>query len=269
MLAHMLGQPGEDVALVQGSSDSAPGLVRVVFLVVSDDGRPVTRDTARVWVAEERDAEPFVETTARSESIAVPGEDDGLPSTEVYVANVRVPRAGTYWVVAQPDGAEIQALGNLVVKRKSATPPVGARAVPSRTPTLASTNGDVEKLTTADPPNRALLRHSVADSLADRAPFVLAFATPKFCTSRTCGPVVEVVDTVRRRVASPRVRWIHVEIYEDNDPQKGTNQWVDEWRLPTEPWVFVVGADGRIKAKFEGAVSVRELETAVRKHLLA
>jgi hypothetical protein len=62
----------------------------------------------------------------------------------------------------------------------------------------------------------------------------------------------------------PKVRFIHVEIYEDNDPQKGENRWVRQWRLPTEPWIFLVGADGRIKAKFEGSVSVRELRRAVR-----
>ena len=37
-----------------------------------------------------------------------------------------------------------------------------------------------------------------------------------------------------------------------------------EWHLPSEPWVFVVGRDGLIKARFEASVSVAELGTAVR-----
>jgi hypothetical protein len=41
------------------------------------------------------------------------------------------------------------------------------------------------------------------------------------------------------------------------------NRWVKEWNLPSEPWVFVVGRDGRVAAKFEGAVSVPELTAAV------
>jgi hypothetical protein len=93
----------------------------------------------------------------------------------------------------------------------------------------------------------------------------VVFATPKFCESRTCGPVVDVVDAVRRRV--PGVGFIHVEIYEENNPALGVNRWVQEWKLPTEPWVFLVGRDGRIKAKFEGAVSEQELEAAVRRFL--
>jgi hypothetical protein len=122
-------------------------------------------------------------------------------------------------------------------------------------------------LTTRIPPDRELLRYSVAGSLAAHAPFVVVFATPRFCSSRTCGPVVDVVDRVRQRFAGTSIRFIHVEIYEDNDPAKGENKWVGQWRLPTEPWTFLVGRDGRIKAKFEGSISVRELETAVRRSL--
>jgi hypothetical protein len=72
---------------------------------------------------------------------------------------------------------------------------------------------------------------------------------------------------VRKQLADPRIRFIHVEIYRDNDPTKGANRWVEEWGLPSEPWVFLVGPDGRIRAKFEGAVSERELEAAVRRFL--
>jgi hypothetical protein len=64
------------------------------------------------------------------------------------------------------------------------------------------------------------------------------------------------------------VRFIHVEIYESNDPALGYNRWVREWRLPSEPWVFLVGADGRIRAKFEAALSVDELLAAIRTTLL-
>ena len=92
---------------------------------------------------------------------------------------------------------------------------------------------------------------------------MVAFATPKYCTSRTCGPIVDVVSEVRRRHEADGIRFIHVEIYEGNDPAKGENRWVREWKLPSEPWVFLVGADGKIKARFEGTASVGELDAAV------
>jgi len=110
-----------------------------------------------------------------------------------------------------------------------------------------------------------LLRYSVAGTLAEHRPFVVTFATPKFCTSRTCGPVVDVVDAVRRQFASSPVRFIHVEVFQDNDPAKGYNRWMKQWGLRSEPWTFVVGRDGRVKAKFEGSVSASELAAAVRR----
>jgi glutathione peroxidase-family protein len=100
-------------------------------------------------------------------------------------------------------------------------------------------------------------------------PFVVTFATPKFCSSRTCGPVVDVVEEVQHRLEGEDVRFIHVEVYEDNDPALGYNEWMGEWKLRTEPWTFLVGSNGMIVDRFEGTVSVNELETAVREKLLA
>jgi hypothetical protein len=123
-------------------------------------------------------------------------------------------------------------------------------------------------LTTSVPPDRALLRTSIAAALAAHLPFVVTFATPRYCESRICGPVVDVVDHVRKQYAHTPVRFIHVEIYKQNNPNEGRNRWVQQWHLPGEPWTFLVGRDGRIKAKFQGAVSMTELGQAVRLLLL-
>ena len=252
--------------LIPGTSDYAPGEVRVSFLVVTNRGKAVETPTADVWVARSRSDVPFARTVAHLERIGMPGGTAGA-TTRIYVAHVRIPRPGTYWLLARPigDDAHISGIRDLEVHARSATPAIGARAAPSRTPTLAT--APVGELTTRVPPDRALLRYSVAGSLRAHVPFVLAFATPRYCTSRTCGPVVDVVASVRREFAKTRIRFIHVEIYKDNDPAKGENRWVRQWRLPTEPWIFLVGRDGRIKAKFEGAVSSAELAAAVRGHL--
>ncbi len=256
---------GPDVAVVAGTSDFAPGPIRYTFLVVAPDGASIERPRAKVWLAHGLNERPFDRATAVLEAVGVPGGYAGEVN-RIYVAHLRVATPGTYWVLAEPVGGRpIQALGNLVVHRHSISPAVGAKAYPSATPTLASTHGDLTRLTTHTPPDRALLRYSIADSLAAHKPFVVVFATPKFCTSRTCGPAVDVVDRVRKQFS--RIRFIHVEIYKDNDPTKGFNRWVKQWHLPTEPWVFLVGRDGRIVAKFEGSVSRTELAAAVKKTL--
>jgi hypothetical protein len=268
----LLKRPGADVALVAGTSEYTPGTVRMSFLVVRNDGSTVDRPRARVWIATGFRRVPYGHASATLEPIGIPGRSKlaagGAGST--FVVQLRVPRPGRYWVLAEPIGARpaIQAVGNLNVSETTLEPALGAKAPASRTPTIASTHGDFRRLTTQSPPDRDLLRFSVAESLAAHKPFLLVFATPKFCTSRTCGPVVDVTEAVSRRFASSRVRFIHVEIYRDNDPAKGFNRWVKQWRLPSEPWIFLVGADGRIKAKFEGPVSVAELAAAVRSHLI-
>ncbi len=255
--------------MVEGTSDYSLGLNRVSFLVLERNGKSIERPSGRIWVSRGLKEKPFERARATFEPIVVPGGyEAGHDITHIYVTHVRLPRPGKYWILAEPVGGKpIQAVGNLVVRSKTLSPVIGSRAYPSRTPTLASTHGDIGKLTTRVPPDRDLLRYSIAGSLAAHKPFVVVFATPKFCTSRTCGPVVDVIDAARRRFARTDIRFIHVEIYKDNDPAKGFNRWVKEWHLPTEPWVFVVGSDGRIAAKFEGSISAGELATAIRRGL--
>jgi hypothetical protein len=265
-LAAIWRQAGPAVALVPGTSDYAPGNVRFTFLVVDPRGRVVERPRARIWIARGRDSTPFAQATALLEPIGVRG-GAAADATRIYVARLRVPKPGRYWVVARPVGGRpIGGIRDLDVKARSASPALGTKAADSRTPTLAT--APFYRLTTRRPPDLALLRYSVASSLAAHEPFVLVFATPRFCESRTCGPVVDVVDAARRRFAGRGIRFIHVEIYRDNNPAKGQNRWVREWRLPTEPWTFLVGADGRIKAKFEGSVSLAELSGTIRRVLL-
>jgi hypothetical protein len=255
--------PGEDVAVIAGTQNHEPGDVRVSFLVVDSQGRVSLLPTARVWVARALDAPPFLESTAQLERIGVPGGAEA-DSTHIYVAHLLLPEAGTYWLLAEPEGGNpVQALGNVIVSADDREPGPGDSAPRSETPTLASAGGDLSKLTTRTPPDTSLLRYSVAGSLRAKIPFVVTFSTPKFCTSRTCGPAVDVLEETASRFEGKGVRFIHVEVYEDNDPAKGYNRWMQEWGLETEPWTFLVGRNGAIVERFEGAVSVRELEDAV------
>jgi hypothetical protein len=266
-LRALVDAPGPDVALVAGASDFTPGRVRYPFLIIDQKGGSVERPRARVWLARGLDRKPFEKGVAHLERVGVPGGARGDVS-RLYVAHLRVPAPGKYWVLAKPmGGRQIQGLGNLIVRKRSFSPAIGSKAYKSRTPTLRDVGGDAARLTTRIPPDRGLLRYAVSATLAAHKPFVLVFATPKFCASRTCGPVVDVVESVQRRLARSGIRFIHVEIYKENDPTMGFNRWVRQWHLPTEPWVFLVGRDGKIKAKFEGSVSVAELRGAVQSHL--
>ena len=266
-LDSILGRPGPDIGVTAGASEFVPGAVRFPFLVIDNNAKPVERPAATVWVAKSRNGTPFERVSAKLEPVGVPGRSEPAFGgvTKIYVAHLRVPKPGRYWLVAQPNGAKLQALGALDVSARSRSVAVGARAPRSDTPTLAT--APAAQITTSSPPDLPLLRYSVAESLAARKPFVVTFATPKFCTSRTCGPVVDVVEAARRQFAARGIRFMHVEVFQDNNPARGYNRWMRQWGLASEPWVFLVGRDGRVKAKFEGSVSESELAAAIRARL--
>ena len=192
-----------------------PGAVRFPFLVIDNNAKPVERPAATVWVARSRRGTPFERVSAKLEPVGVPGRSEPAFGgvTKIYVAHLRIPTAGRYWLVAQPNGAKLQALGALDVATRSRSVAVGAGAPRSDTPTLAT--APAAQITTSSPPDLPLLRYSVADSLAAHKPFVVTFATPKFCTSRTCGPVVDVVEAARRQFAARGIRFMHVEVFQE------------------------------------------------------
>jgi hypothetical protein len=270
VLALLEDDPREDIALVFGSSDFAVGENRVSFLVVDSESRVVEAERASVRVARGGlDAVPTLAGTAENLPVGASpsaGAEEEFDLQRVWVTELALDAPGRYTLLVEPEGANVQAVGTIEVRERSAAPAVGEEAIPSDTPTLA--DGFPDEITTATPPDVELLRHSVAESLEDGVPFVVTFATPKYCQSRVCGPVVEVVDRVRQELAGSPVRFIHVEIYEGNDPANGFNRWVEEWGLPTEPYTFLVDAAGVIRARFEGLVTASELEQAVREHLL-
>lgn len=259
-----------ELTAIPGTEDYAPGPVRVSFLLLDSQGVPLYRKDIRVRVSAAKGGRTLTTVPASLEPVGVPGVGaDGGDITQLYVVHFRVPRPGSYTLVAgAARGKPVRAVWTITVHKHPQAPAVGSPAIPSKTPTLASTHGNLRALTTRVPPDTHLLVYSIAGSLAAHAPFVVVFATPKFCTSRTCGPVVDVVDAVRKRFVGTPVRFIHVEVYKDNNPGLGYNRWFRQWHLPSEPWTFLVGRDGRIKARFEGSVSVGELAAAVRRSLL-
>jgi hypothetical protein len=273
-LGNLIGISGQrvdtpDVLNTSGQDFAAATPQRVAAVLLDKAGNELNADNGQVqmYLAKTAQSPAYGPFPASFQAIDAPGVQIASGAFHgVYAAHVLVPTPGPYFVAAcyTITGTPSWASTGIMLAAHSHSPALGAPAPASDTPTLASTNHNLALLTTASPPDPSLYRYSVAQSERDHAPFVVVFATPKFCVSRLCGPVVNVVRAVRDRMKQTRMRFIHVEIYTDNDPTKGINRWVTEWNLVTEPWVFVVGADGRIRAKFEGAVGVDELQQAAQ-----
>ncbi len=107
---------------------------------------------------------------------------------------------------------------------------------------------------------------------------MLVFATPKFCSTKTCGPTLEKIKTVA--TAHPDVTFINVEPYllevvdgqlqpvlsDANELQ--TAPATDAYGLLTEPFVFVVDGDGVVKASFELIFTPDEIDRGADGHQL-
>jgi hypothetical protein len=92
---------------------------------------------------------------------------------------------------------------------------------------------------------------------------VIAFATPAFCQTAICGPTLERIKEIAP--AHPGVDFVHVEVYTNLDDPDNLEvvPSIIEWGLPTEPWIFVVDADGIVTHRFEGLVTAEELDAAL------
>jgi hypothetical protein len=206
-----------------------------------------------------------VDTPFQSKSVTL----DRDAARSVYVADLDVAKPGKYEVlgIARLDDRLVAATSvgpPLVVqpKARDRVPSVGDPAPRVHTPTEADVGGDVEQIDTRVPPS-SMHDADFAD-VVGKKPVVLVFATPLLCQSRVCGPVVDIAEQVKSQLGD-KAEFIHMEIYNDNEINKGERPQVRAWRLPSEPWVFAIDRQGRVVERIEGAFSADELTAAAKK----
>ncbi len=194
--------------------------------------------------------------------------EDSDAARSVYTARLPFTSAGPYLVSAVAKfGPDLVATSpsQVRVTDKPAVPSIGDRAIRVHTPTVESVAGDVEKIETRIPPD-TMHEVDLADALDRHRPVILLFSTPALCESRVCGPVTDVAEEVKAEYGD-RADFIHMEIYNENDPNKGLRPQVRAWGLKTEPFLFAIDRRGRVVDRLDGAYSVAELEAAVHKAL--
>ncbi|MGB0119625.1 MAG: hypothetical protein WBP55_01575 [Solirubrobacterales bacterium] len=195
----------------------------------------------------------------RSKGVTGPGE-----ATTVYVADdVNFDRNGPWLamaVIEGEDGSEASRLPSPTVGQFPNVAAVSDKAPVISTPTAASVGGDLASIDTRQPPSS--MHDADFKDVVGKEPIVLTFATPALCQSRVCGPVTDVNEQVKAEVGDG-VQFLHMEIYNDNDPSKGLRPQLGPYGLQTEPWTFLIGKDGKIKQRIEGAYGVEELTAAV------
>lgn len=254
---------------------TTPGPTRMAFGMIGADGMPIYGPTAVYVAATPNDPAigPFVApadvllTDPRYRSKQAATTED--PFVAVYTAEVEFPKRGQYSVLATtklPDGKLTGATGQVDVSSKEADPipAVGAKAPKVHTETLESAGGDVAKIDTRDPPSD-MHKVDFAD-VVGKKPVALLFATPQLCQSRVCGPVTDMELQMQSKYGD-RMDFIHQEVWKNNDLNAGLREPLRQFNLPTEPWLFVVNAEGVITARLEGSIGVNQFEEAVKSGL--
>jgi hypothetical protein len=185
------------------------------------------------------------------------------PASVVYSTQIDFPSDGEWQIVAlvkEGDEIEGKLLPGAVVGEFESIARPGERAPTIHTPIAEDVAGDLSKITTRIPPDTQN-KVDYADALG-KEPIVLLFATPQFCQSRVCGPVVDVTEQAKQEYGD-EAAFIHMEIYNDNDPASGVRPQVRAFNLPSEPWLFTIDRNGVVSDAVEGAFGAELLDEAI------
>jgi hypothetical protein len=267
-----LQQVADGVQRVQAglaSSEFTPGRNRLAFGVVGNDNKLVYGPSAVYLAPTPNDpargpflapADPLVvDPPFRSKQAAL--ESDAVAA--IYETEVTLPRPGGYAVLVVTKTGAGQLVGGgteIAVRRSSPIPAVGERPPRVETETVASSGGDIKSIETRDPADE-MHEENFGDVLGEK-PVVLLMATPALCQTRVCGPVTDIAAQLQEEYGD-RATFIHQEVYEDNDVQKGLRKPLREFGLRTEPWLFTFDSSGRVAARLEGSFGNRAFRDAV------
>jgi hypothetical protein len=222
----------------------------------------VVRDNLDIMRSEAPDAIDVSITFDGSEVVkaTVGAHTDGI-ITPYYPIDFEPPRAGRY--TATTAGASPV---DFIVEERTAVPlvQVGDPMRPVATPTIVDDRGVDPICTRAVPcPFHEI---SLDEALTAGRPTVLLVATPGFCQTDICGPVVDLlIDAVGDR---DDLAVIHGEVYVDpsvftTGQLPSTTPVVETYALPFEPQLLVADASGTVIARLDTVWDRTELAAAL------
>ena len=191
---------------------------------------------------------------------------EGLP-VGVYVTRATFDKAGRWGAIAtiRPQGAAAYSVQmNFEVLADSPVPQVGEAAPPSRNLTSKDVKS-LEEIDSGRPPNDM---HDLTIEQAVRSgkPTLILFATPGYCETATCGPDLEVAKALQAKHGGD-ANFVHIETPTSPQAPQVQRPTVVEWGMRTEPWIFLVDAKGVVAERFEGGLTLAEVEPAFEKLL--
>jgi hypothetical protein len=263
--------PGNQVGFA--TSVLVPGTQRLAFGVLDSKNTFVYGKTA-VYIARTPTSKAEGPYPAPGDSLITKpafrsqtAASETSPIAAIYEAQVPFEKSGAYavLVVTKVGGKLVGAATQVKVQKSNPIPDVGDKPPTVDTETVDSAGGNIKSIDTRVPSAPELHRDNFAD-VVGKKPVALLFATPQLCTSRVCGPVVDIELQMKSEFGD-KLAWIHQEVWKDNKLNGQLREPLTAFHLQTEPWLFVVGKDGRVKARLEGSFGQRAFKDAIEKGL--
>lgn len=181
----------------------------------------------------------------------------------LYRLSVDFDEPGAWTMVVASDAYPATDPVPVIVSAEIPMPDVGDVPPIVATPTFP--DAELATISSDLTPDPELYTLSLDEIVDNGRPAVIVFATPAFCTTQSCGPVLDLASEIRPEY--PGVDFLHIEIYENLDAPSLEDlvpvAAVEEWALPSEPWVYVLDSDGIVTARFEGTFDRAEMATAL------
>lgn len=224
---------------------------RVAFGILNGQ-RPVGEDTEVEIAFGPVDGPP-------GEFVSAARRDEGIEARPLYVAHHTFDTPGNYMATARVGDRTAEAAVEVIDPAASNVPVPGQPLPRVATPTLADPRG-VDPICTQVPPC-PWHEISLDEALDEARPVVLLVATPALCQSAVCGPVLDILLSHREEF-EPEVRFIHAEVFTDASGGT-TTPVVQALQLQNEPFLFMAGADGLVKERFDGPYDSDEAQSAL------
>ncbi len=266
--------PLQSVVASAASGTCAPCVVkgpnrRLSVGILDATGNPVGGGVSvkvQVYLLPAGNAQP----TAIGPVMDAPYEGGLLQNKGVYVVHQTFENAGFYNVVVRAVKGSLSTTTTAAFQVIDSDPgiAVGSPAPRSQNPT-ASQVSNIREIDTNVPPDD-MHYTSIAAAIASHHPVVIYFGAPGFCRSKNCGPESDVVKSLEPAYRPKGVDFVHIETYKGGTPDNTdlskatTSPTFDEWKLDSDPWVFVVDKNGLVAAKFDGPSSPDEIEAVLR-----
>ena len=174
--------------------------------------------------------------------------------------------AGNYLASSKVDGLPVSAAFAVGAKGSSKVPNTGSPMPDLTTPTVANPQG-INPICTNDP-MCPLHTVSLDAALATKKPVAYLVATPKFCQTGICGPVLDVL-LAETSAYVDRVAFIHQEVYQsaakaaELGPNAPLAPAVKALNLVSEPVLFLISTDGTISRRLDNAYDSTELTSSL------